>query len=178
MNRNELLTKIWIWISLAGYALSAITFLLSRGRQSWDKLARLAYTFAFIMLIIHVGFAFHLYHHWSQDSVYRETARQTAEVFGLNWGGGMYVNYAFMTLWLIDMIWWWRGLETYRQRPKWLAGAWQTFLIFIIFNATFVFATGIVRWLGLGLCLTLCCLWWFTSKSQAQYQPIKQTGLR
>jgi hypothetical protein len=177
MNRSELLTKVWIWLSLTGYGVGAITFHLSRGRRKWDTLARLAYTFGFITLIIHVAFALHLYHQWSQDSVYRETARQTAEVFGLNWGGGMYVNYAFMLGWMIDAIWWWRGHDDYRRRPKWLAAAWQTFLLFIIFNATFVFASGIVRWLGLGLCLTLCFLWWFTARSQSLHQPIKQTGI-
>ncbi len=177
MNRIELLTKVWIWLSLAGFAVSATTFYLSRGRRKWDALARLAYSFAFITLIIHVICALHLYHGWSQESVYRETARQTAEVFGLNWGGGMYVNYAFMLGWLMDALWWWRGLEVYRRRPKILAAAWQAFLLFIIFNATFVFASGVVRWLGLGLCLTLCCLWWFTAKSQTLHQPVKQTGI-
>lgn len=177
MSRGEFLTKVWIWLSLTGFAVSAITFYLSRGRPKWDKMARLAYTFAFSCLVVHVAFAFQIYHQWSQDSVYRETARQTAEVFGLNWGGGMYINYAFMLCWMIDAIWWWRGVEVYRRRPRVLVSAWQAFLLFIIFNATFVFASGLVRWLGLGLCLTLCCLWWFTARSQSRHQPMKYTGI-
>jgi hypothetical protein len=177
MSREEFLTKIMIWLSLTGFAISAITFQLSRGRVKWDALARLAYTFAFLSLLIHVAFAFHFFHHWSQDSVYRETARQTNEVFGMNWGGGMYVNYAFMVGWLLDLVWWWRGLDIYRRRPQMLAAAWQSFLLFIIFNATFVFAQGIVRWLGLLLCLTLCFLWWFTARGAASRQPTKQAGV-
>ncbi|MEW6127604.1 MAG: hypothetical protein AB1757_11260 [Acidobacteriota bacterium] len=176
MSREEFLTKLWIWLSLSGFALSGATYCLSRGRQKWDRFARYLYTFAFITLVVHVGFAYHLYHHWSQDAVYQETARQTAEIFGWNWGGGLYVNYAFMLGWLIDVIWWWRGLDTYHARPKLLAVVWQVFLLFIIFNATVVFASGIVRWLGLGLCFTLCLLWWLTSTSRTSYQPMRQTG--
>jgi hypothetical protein len=37
--------------------------------------------------------------------------------------------------------------------------AWQGFLLFIIFNATVVFKTGPLRWIGLGLCLWLGFLW-------------------
>lgn len=175
MSREELLTKLWIWISLFAYAVSAVVYLLSRGKQNWDKLARFLYTAAFVTLVIHVAFAYHYFHHWNQESVYRETARQTAEVFGWNWGGGLYVNYAFMLGWLADLIWWWRGIDRYRARPKAYASVWQVFLLFIIFNATFVFASGILRWLGLGLCLTLCFLWWFTSTGQSSHQPIVQT---
>ena len=174
MGQGEFVTKLMIWLSLAGYAVGAITFHLSFGDRRWDARARLAHTFAFVFLIIHVALAFHFFHQWSQESVYRETARQTEEVFAINWGGGMYVNYAFMLGWMIDVIWWWRGLERYRRRPRALAAAWQAFLLFIIFNATVVFASGVVRWLGLALCLTLCFLWWFTSRSTSARQPISR----
>lgn len=174
MNRGEFLTRVTVWVSLAAFAVAAITFHFSRGSRRWDRRARLAYTLALLSLLVHVAFAFHFYHAWSQDSVYRETARQTAEVFGLDWGGGMYVNYAFMIFWTADVAWWWRGLEGYRRRPKAIAAAWYAFLLFIVFNATFVFASGVVRWLGLLLCLTLCFLWWFTGRAAQTDQPMNR----
>ena len=35
----------------------------------------------------------------------KNSARQTAEVFGLDWGGGLYVNYAFTAAWVADVAW-------------------------------------------------------------------------
>ena len=35
-----------------------------------------------------------------------ETARQTAAVYGVAWGGGVYVNYLFVGVWLAELLWW------------------------------------------------------------------------
>ncbi len=167
MSKGEFLTRITIWITLAGYAIGSAVYLLSRGRRSWDVVARMAWTAGCVSLLVHVACAFHFYHNWSQDVAYRETARQTAEVTGLDWGGGLFINYALVAGWVIDVIWWRRGLEAYRNRPRWLAAAWHGFLFFIIFNATVVFKTGPLRWIGLGLCLGLALLWGLVSGSKA-----------
>jgi len=119
----------------------------------------MAWTIGCASLLAHVACAFHFYHNWSQAAAYRETARQTAEVTGLDWGGGLFINYALIAGWVIDVAWRLRGLDVYCNRPRWLAVAWQGFLIFIIFNATVVFKTGPLRWIGLGLCLWLAFLW-------------------
>jgi MFS family permease len=89
------------------------------------------------------------------------SAVETAEVFGLDWGGGLYVNYALLLAWVLDVLLWWRhGLDAYRRRPWPLVAAWHGLLIFIFFNATVVFKTGIMRWTGLCMCLGLCLVWW------------------
>src|SRR5438876_5398952 len=118
MSRGELLTRITIWIALGGYALGTITGLVSRGSQRWQPLARWVWTVGCLGLLAHVACAFHYYHGWSQASAYRETARQTAEVFGLNWGGGLFVNYAFVAAWVADVVWWWRGDDLHRRQPR------------------------------------------------------------
>jgi len=159
MSNGELLTRITVWLALAAYATGASAYLLSRGRRSWDAVARTAWTIGCAGILIHAACAFHFYHNWSQAAAYRETARQTAEVTGLDWGGGLFINYALIAGWIIDAAWWRRGLEVYRSRPPWLSVAWHGFLIFVIFNATVVFKNGPLRWIGLGLCLWLACLW-------------------
>jgi hypothetical protein len=111
-----------------------------------------------------VLFAFHYYHHWSHAAAYRETARQTAELTGLEWGGGLFINYALLAGWLADAAWWGRDLESYRNRSWLIAAVWHGFLIFMIFNATVVFKTGPLRWIGLGLCLWLASLWGLVNK--------------
>jgi hypothetical protein len=158
MSGGEVLTKLTIWIAVAGYFAGAGAYALSRGRRGWDSVARMAWTAACAGLLAHVACAFHFYHGWSHGAAYRDTARQTDEVFGLDWGGGVYVNYALVAGWAADVCWWWgRGLRAYRRRPWPLAAAWHAFLFFIVFNATVIFGGGFVRWAG--LCLTLAFVW-------------------
>jgi hypothetical protein len=129
--------------------------------------ARISWTIGCLSLLVHAVCAYHFYHNWSQAAAYRDTARQTAEVTGLDWGGGLFINYALIIGWVMDVIWWWRGLEAYRSRPRHLVAAWQGFLIFIVFNATVVFKTGPLRWIGLVLCLGLVFLWLLIRLSKA-----------
>jgi hypothetical protein len=154
MNKGEFLTRVSIWLAFGAYIAAAVTFALSRNRRGLLAVARVAYTIACASLLIHILWAFHFYHQWSQLSALRETARQTNEVTGLNWSGGLYVNYAVLIGWTVDVCWWWfRGLESYWTRPKWLTITWHAFLVFIIFNATIVFGHGAARWAGLMVCV-------------------------
>jgi len=167
MGDGELLTKVTIWIAFAGYAAGTAAFTLSGGRCAWDRAARLFWTVAFAAMLAHVACAFHFYHRWSHEAAYLDTARQTKGVFGLEWGGGLYVNYALLMGWLLDVgCWWGAGLGSYRRRPRALLAAWHGFLIFIIFNATVVFKAGLTRWAGLCLCFGLCLAWWLGARGE------------
>lgn len=164
---GELLTKITIWVAVAGYAAGAAAFALSRGRAGWDRGARLAWTVACAALLAHVACAFHSYYGWSHEAAYLDTARQTDEVFGLDWGGGLYINYALMAGWVFDItLWWLHGLDSYRRRRWPLTAAWHGFLLFIFFNATVVFKDGPARWVGLAVCLGLCVAWWLAARDR------------
>ncbi|MBS1786781.1 MAG: hypothetical protein JST85_03620 [Acidobacteria bacterium] len=177
MNQGELLTRLTIWIAISGYAVGVCLLLLVRESQTWQARARLAWTIGCLGLIAHLICAFHFYHHWNQASALSETARQTAEVTGNNWGGGLYINYAFLAAWIADVAWWWRGLERYRQRHWLITAAWHFVLIFMVFNATVVFKTGVVRWIGIALCSGLLLVWLWSAKSkespdaEARYKP-------
>lgn len=156
MTSGELLTRSSIWVSIVAYTIGSIV-LATAWHLRW---VRLAWTIGCAALVAHFIFAFHFFHSWSHESAYVDTARQTADVFAINWGGGLFINYAVATLWTADVAWWWAaGVSSYRQRPWWLTLLWHGFLIFIIFNATVVFKHGLVRWVGLVLCLILCLCW-------------------
>ena len=164
---GELLTKITIWLAVAGYAAGSVGFAISRGRVAWDAAARLAWTVACAALLAHVACAFQVFHGWSHGAAYFDTARQTNEVFGLDWGGGLYINYALMTGWVFDVAYWWlRGLDAYRRRRRALTAVWHGFLLFIFFNATVVFKSGPARWVGLGVCLCICVAWWQAARER------------
>ena len=163
MNMGEFLTRGTIWVSIAGYAIGSVIFAMSsslRRSATWDSAARIIWTIACASLLAHFISAFQFYHGWSHAAAYADTARQTHELFGLNWGGGLFINYGLLVAWIIDIAWWWRsGLDSYRQRPWLLVIAWHGFLVFIIFNATVVFGDGFVRWIGLAICLLLALAW-------------------
>jgi hypothetical protein len=119
-----------------------------------------AWTIACAALLAHYVSAFQFFHAWSHAAAYTDTARQTAEVFGINWGGGVFINYTLGILWTGDVAWWWAtGLASYRNRPWFLILIWHSFLIFIIFNATVVFEDGITRWIGILVTSCLCLSW-------------------
>ena len=178
MDSGELLTRATIWIAIVAYTTGSVIFALARGRSRWDSATRLAWTIAVFSLIAHFICAYEFYHHWSHESAYLDTARQTDEVVGLNWGGGLFINYAFLIIWAIDVGWWWlRGLNSYRTRPWGVVAAWHGFLIFILFNATVVFKDGGVRWVGLIICLTLLLAWIVIAMQRSTHAATSQTQI-
>jgi hypothetical protein len=161
MDSGELLTRWTVRLALSLYVFSLCLRLLSRGRRSWLACARLAWTAGYLAFLVHVACAFHFYHHWSHAAAYEATARQTEEVVGQPWGAGLYANYAFAVVWGADVLWWWISLTSYQGRPRWIEWAVQAILAFIAFNATVVFGSGAIRWLGLSACVLLAGLFVF-----------------
>jgi hypothetical protein len=128
--------------------------------RRYDWVTRRTWTIAVASLIAHYLCAFQFYHGWSHSAAYADTARQTAEVFSINWGGGVFINYALLVFWIVDLGWWWfAGLDAYRKRPRWIGTTWHALLLFIIFNATVVFENGVQRWVGLLVCLIVGLSW-------------------
>jgi hypothetical protein len=115
----------------------------------------LVWTLGCIAYLVHVFCAFHVYHSWSHAEAYRRTAQETNGMIGLDWGGGLYLNYLFTLLWIADAVWWWRDRERYRHRSRLVSGFLHGFLFFMVFNATVVFGVGLIRWFGLAGCLSV-----------------------
>jgi len=168
MSSGEFLTRSTIWISIFGYAIGCLVFAMAGRQVQLLRAVRLAWTIGCAALILHLVCAFQFYHSWSHDAAYVETARQTAAVFHINWGGGLFINYMVATLWLVDVVWWWvAGLSSYRHRPWVATMIWHGFLIFIIFNATVVFKDGLTRWIGVVVCSMLCWSWFVISRQRS-----------
>lgn len=165
MGRGEFLTRSTVWLSLVAYTIGCVVFASGRRQPDTDRWTRLAWTTGWAALVAHFICAFQFYHAWSHQSAFTDTARQTAEVFAINWGGGLFINYAVATLWTADVAWWWlAGVSSYRRRPWVPTLIWHGFLIFIIFNATVVFKDGAARWIGLLVSSTLILSWIFISR--------------
>ena len=149
-----------IWIALALFAAGelgkrGVPHAGASAQWSWPASAA-----GLALLIVHNVIAMGARHGWSHDAAWSATADQTAARFGLAWGGGLYFNYAFGALWLIEL---WRSRPARSVGPGWppaLTAAVRCFYLVMIINAAIVFAGGLRRWFGVLIVAALVVSWW------------------
>jgi hypothetical protein len=135
--------------SIAGATASwALAEWLRWRHPSRDAGARGAWTAGAALMILHALAVFHYVHHWSQDAALEHTARQTAALTGVDWSGGLYVNYAFIALWVGDALLWWRDRAAYERRSIVFRDALLAIFLFMFVNGGIVFAQGPARLWG------------------------------
>ena len=102
-------------------------------KRPWAYSFLFAWTLGCAFSVLHIAVAFHLGHGWS----HRAAWEHTREVGG--YGDGVFVNYAFVLVWLADVLWAWVAINSYLARPGWLKWSVIGFLAFVVFNAAVVF---------------------------------------
>ncbi len=151
------LTRATVRVALAYYAAALVLMLTLRPRE-WaavtgrGRLARWCWALAWVTYAVHVGMAFHYYHHWS----HADAVRHTREVSGV--GEGVYVSYLFSLLWALDVAWWWLWPAAYAARQAWMTWVLHGFMAFIVFCGTVVYESGPFRWAGVVLFASLALL--------------------
>lgn len=163
MHTGDLLTKLTAWLALAAYAVGT-GFLV---RSPASPRARLVWTLGCGFYLAHVVCAFGFFHHWSHAAAYDETARQTRELIGWNWGGGIFVNYLFTLVWLADVLWWWLTPAGHLRRSHTATALIHGFFFFMVFNGTVVFGHDPVQWYGALVCAVVAGLWWRKLRASA-----------
>jgi len=126
-----LVTWLWPWGAILPFVRGD-----SAGRTRW------IHTAACLLCLAHVVIVFQLAHHWSHQAA----IEHTEEVSGF--GPGLYVNYLFILVWVVDVAWSWIALDRYRNRLSWVNWLVIGFMGFIVFNAAVVFGHGVLRWLS------------------------------
>jgi hypothetical protein len=111
--------------------------------------SRVFWTSGALLALIHSVAAFITFYGGSHHTARLETMRQTAALTGIEFSGGIYLNYLFLAVWLGDAAWWWIAPHTYRSRPRAVSFALRGFIVFIIVNGAIVFADGWARVVGL-----------------------------
>ena len=148
-----------IWIALALFAAGeAGKRALRAGRRS-SPLAWFGCAAGLALAVVHTVLAFGVRHGWSHEAAWQSTARQTAAIYGLDWGGGLYVNYAFLGAWAWEVVGWRRSPASFARQPVWLVRSLQLFYLVVILNAAVVFAGGARRIAGALLVLALLWIW-------------------
>jgi hypothetical protein len=146
-------TYVTVWLSLALFAIAETGKGAARGGRSPRSWAFPASAAGLLFMLAHITLAMGVVHGWSHGNAVAATAQQTRAVFGLDWGGGVYINYLFVAVWAAELaLWRLRGVPS----ASWLLRA---FYFVIIFNAAVVFAAGWRRALGAAVVLTLATLW-------------------
>ena len=157
-------TYLTIWMALALFVLAEV------GRAKGDRPLRGTGTLrclspfsrraralsgaGLVLALVHTLLAFDVFHGWSHADAVLSTAQQTQRVFGVRFGAGVYVNYLFFAVWLVDAVLWRPALPA--SRGLWVIRA---FYLLIIFNGAVVFAAGWRRVLGLLLVGVLLLAW-------------------
>ena len=103
------------------------------------RLARGLWTGGALAMAVHVLCAFGFVHGWSHSAAWEHTARRTAEVTGLEWGGGLFFNEAFLLWWLFDAATLWRSPVPAWRRSLWYEIVLHAWFAFLMINATVVF---------------------------------------
>ena len=147
-----------IWASIVAWT-AAECLRLSRADAARMNTARVLWAAGAALAAVHVALAFHLRHAWSHASAVAETARQTEQLVGFRFGGGVWINYAFLAAWTADALWWELSPASFARRPPALDAAVRLFLLFIVVNGAIVFAHGPVRVLGASSLAALAVAW-------------------
>jgi hypothetical protein len=133
---GEFLIRWSARLAVACYAARLMCDVRASGPNS-SRIARWWWTIGGAIFLAHVASAFHFHHHWNHAAAFDETARRTEEMTGWNSGTGLYINEAFLVLWLTDlMIWWKNPCWPQNRRAYWIV---QAIFAFLMIQATAVF---------------------------------------
>ena len=141
-------TMVWAW---------AEVLKIQRPRQV--EPARRLWTISLALALLHAVVAFELVYQWSHEAASVDTARQTAAVTGIVWGGGIYVNYLFLALWLGDAFWWWIAPGAYIRRSVRIERARLALFVFMFVNGAILFASQTARAVGVPSVAAVCMTW-------------------
>ena len=105
--------------------------------------------------MVHLGFAYEYFHHWSHAAAFEHVRRRSGV------GEGISVSHAFSAMWAADVLWWWISPATRATRSPGMDRMMHGFMVFVTFNAAVVFEEGLMRWSGIIMISVLAVLWFW-----------------
>ncbi len=131
LGRNMILWTVRLSVIL--YAVVAWRCLFPTTSGAAGRRQTVAWSLSWLLCVAHVMCAYHFEHHWSQQAALKHTAEMTERVVGIDWGGGLYINFMFLAWWGVDVY------QLMRGKAQRTAGILQGTAAFMMFNATVVF---------------------------------------
>lgn len=165
MSTGEMLVRGTAWLSLLGWAASewlkgASASRPASARAPLERAARAAFTAGGLLMLVHAALALHVRYGWSHHAAARDTARQTREVTGLAFEGGLLVNEVFLVLWSLEVFRWWRAASSYRSRGRAVEWAVRAFFFVMFASGAFVFVPGPMRLAGAAALVAVAVAWY------------------
>lgn len=124
------------------------------------------WTAGWVALVVHVIVALALVHGWSWSAAYEHTAQRTQSLVGWNWGGGVWFNLLTVGVWGADVLRMWStSSNPDRSVPAanwshWSNWVVQSYMAFMMINATVVFGSRFAQFTGCLMCAGLAmCAW-------------------
>jgi hypothetical protein len=114
-----------------------------------DRIARASWTAGIALALIHVFLAFQFVYAWDHEAAVLATVQQAAERFGWGWRGGIFLNYAFLAVWLADVCWWWVARTSHASRSLRIERTRLVVFTFMFVNGAVIFASGPGRFIGI-----------------------------
>ena len=153
---DDLLTRSSIWLALTLFVAAQV----ARSGSAANAIvgSRLFWS-GWAAFVGHVALAFQSHYHWSHAIALAQTAAQTAALTGVQTGSGLYLNYLFGVLWMVDAWWWHHNAASFLARPAPLELTVRIFWLFMMVNGAVVFVEGPQRWFGLTLVGVLLYAW-------------------
>lgn len=123
------------WLAMVFWYFGAMTLWLFRHEPEPSEIAQWLWATGCGYQLLHVAIAFHAAHGWSHAAAFAHT-----KAVG-GFGEGVYVNYIFTLLWLLDAAWVCFAPRSYQRRPRCVTVFVHVFMLFIVFNAMVVFGS-------------------------------------
>ena len=147
---------VTIWIALILFVVGEFE---SRTSPNLRPAARLLFLLGAVLCVVHLLIAMQTVHAWDHRAAVAATAAQTAQVYGVRWGGGVYVNYVFAAVWIADALQRVMSPASAARRSRALVCTLRAFYFVVFVNAAAIFATPGRRWMGMVISVALIVGW-------------------
>lgn len=159
----------WCYYRTSPMLLGSKVLLGSKEESSLtSKIFLVLWTIGFLLMVLHILCAFHFVHHWSHRAALEDTAKQTREMMGWEFGEGIYFSYLFVIAWGAHVAGSWIASTRMNSIPMVVHGVWLGYLIFIAFNGAAIFEGGWTR-LGTILAFVIAIACFALGKGPSRY---------
>lgn len=149
------LIRLTIWLAVAAWLLRVFIEASGRSFAMRDRVIRWSWLIGALACMAHVVAAMGFGHCWSLANAMRHTAMETRRVIGVELPASVFVNFAFVVLWLADSVREFRSLEI-RPLGAVRHGIWLVMML----NGTVVFGPRYWVWIAVPCVVTLAIIHW------------------
>ena len=138
-----------LWLIRMALLLMVVVFSIElRGGNRTDRMTASLWLAGAVLALGHGIGTVATFHHGSQTLAFESTAQRTEQLLGIRFGAGLFVNYVFLIVWLVDALMAILLPVRYRRLQRLYVYATDGFLLFIAINGAIVFQTGWSRSIG------------------------------